>query len=291
MLKRIHDRLGTAGLIVGVIALVMAMAGGAWAAKGGLTGKQKKEVKSIATTVAKGMVGAGPPGATGPTGPKGDPGSAGAAGKDGTDGEDGEDGDPGKSIELTPVAPGALECEKRGGAILEEEDEPASAIEVCNGKEGSPWTAGGILPPGSTETGSYFDQFDEAEGFAPITFPILLPAPNLTAAKVHFPTEANFVDFDETGGSALGCKGTAALPLAPPGHLCVYSSLLKNATFNGVRNLGNAAAGSNRSGGLVRFNLGAEPEAARVSGSFAVTAPCGSGETLVEKETEPGVFE
>lgn len=41
MFSRLHERLGTAGLVVSSLALVLTMVGGAYAANGGLTGKQK----------------------------------------------------------------------------------------------------------------------------------------------------------------------------------------------------------------------------------------------------------
>jgi hypothetical protein len=86
MLKRLHDKLGTAGLVVAVVALVAAVAGTAFAA-GGLTKKQEKQVIKIAKKYAgkQGPQGAsGPAGAQGPkgdAGPKGDPGSQGPEGK------------------------------------------------------------------------------------------------------------------------------------------------------------------------------------------------------------------
>jgi hypothetical protein len=287
MLNRMHERLGTAGLIVSVIALVLALAGGAYAAKSGLTGKQKKEVKSIATKVAKGLVGTGQ---QGPAGAKGDPGAAGASGRDGTNGTPGIPGAPGKSVVLTPVAPGAEECGKRGGVLLEEEGNPTPPAEICTGEEGSPWTAGGTLPPGATETGTYFAKFDEAQGIAPISFPILLSPPPPPTANIHYATEANFIDFDGPGGSHLGCNGTSPAPAAPPGHICIYKSVLLNATFEAVHTLNNGSSGSNRAGALVVFNLGPEPEPGLVSGSFAVTGACAVGEVIAEEEIEPEKF-
>src|SRR3954454_3312011 len=45
--RRFQARFGTAGIVIGVIALAMAMVTGAYAAGGGLSGKQKKEVSKI----------------------------------------------------------------------------------------------------------------------------------------------------------------------------------------------------------------------------------------------------
>ena len=53
MLTRIHRKLGTAGFVISIVALVAALGGGAYAASGGLTGKQKKEVEKIAKKYAK----------------------------------------------------------------------------------------------------------------------------------------------------------------------------------------------------------------------------------------------
>lgn len=288
MLNRMHERLGTAGFIVSVIALVFALAGGAYAAKSGLSSKQKKEVKSIATSVAKGLQG------TGPQGPKGDPGVAGSAGKDGTNGTNGKDGTSGtngKSIKLTPVAPGAAECGELGGALLKEEGGSAPAVEVCTGKEGSPWTAGGTLPPEATETGMWGFTggtqtittevggveeeitIGDTEGVrAPISFALPLKEV-LGESNVHFQTEPNFTDFDELGpgGSEVGCKGTNQAPKAPPGHLCVYRGSLVGATFLETKTPGGGTKGAGVPGAVMNFEMTGGP--ARGFGSFAVTAP------------------
>jgi Collagen triple helix repeat (20 copies) len=94
MIRRIHDKLGTAGLVIAVVALVAALGGTAFAAAG-LNGKQKKEVKKIAKQFAgkPGTNGAqGPKGDTGPAGPAGNPGKEGARGPAGETGAAGEDG-------------------------------------------------------------------------------------------------------------------------------------------------------------------------------------------------------
>jgi hypothetical protein len=83
---------GRAGLVVGIVALVFALMGGAWAASGGLTAKQKKEVKAI----AKSFQGTGPAGAQGA---QGTPGSNGTNGTNGKDGAAGVGGPPGPLLE------------------------------------------------------------------------------------------------------------------------------------------------------------------------------------------------
>jgi len=95
MLKRIHDKLGTAGLAVAVVALVVALTGTAFAAAG-LNGTQKKEVKKIAKQYA---------GKQGPQGLKGDNGSAGAQGAKGHQGAKGDEGKQGPEGEEGPPGP------------------------------------------------------------------------------------------------------------------------------------------------------------------------------------------
>jgi hypothetical protein len=206
---RLHSQFGTAGLVIAMIALIVALAGTAIAA-GGLTPSQEKQVTKIAKKFA------GKPGATGATGPTG---ATGAAGKNGTDGTNGAPGTNGKSVEseaatagecstggtqfkiggasagkacnggagatgksvvLTAETEGA-NCEK-GGTKVEVEGNAASKKYVCNGKEGSPWTASGTLPSGQTETGAWGihvtlpeTEANHSEGFdIPISFSIPL---------------------------------------------------------------------------------------------------------------------
>ena len=82
-ISRIHQKLGTAGFVISIVALVAAMGGGAYAASGGLNGKQKKEVEKIAKKYAGKPGAAGPAGSNGSNGAKGDTGATGAEGKQG----------------------------------------------------------------------------------------------------------------------------------------------------------------------------------------------------------------
>jgi hypothetical protein len=112
--------------VIATIALVLAMSGGAYAAKRYLI----TSTKQISPTVLKALKGVGgktgATGAIGPAGPAGSVGPTGAAGS-GTAGPAGLAG---------PAGPQGKEGEK--GA---------------KGTTGSPWTAGGTLPAGATETG------------------------------------------------------------------------------------------------------------------------------------------
>jgi hypothetical protein len=233
MLSRIHDRLGTAGLVIAVIALVAALAGTAIAASG-LNGKQKKEVKKIAKQFA-GKDGA--PGATGLQGPKGDTGATGSQGPKGDTGATGPQGPKGDT-----GAPGA------------------------DGKTGFTET----LPAGKTETGvwAYRSQgpyaseseeeiiFNNTEGVViPFSFNIpLTQAPAIAYVKSGEVNEAKC-----PGGSVTN-------PTAAPGFLCVYEEL-GNAKINHFPPFDKAYT----TGATLGF-VSTEPlQTAR--GTWAVTAP------------------
>jgi hypothetical protein len=265
--KRFRDRLGAngPGLTVAVIALVFALVGGAFAASGALTSKQKKEVKSIAKQYA------GKPGATGPQGSKGDAGPVGAKGDKGDTGEKGKDG---TSVVASPEPKGA-NCQEGGSKFV-----AGATTYACNGKEGSPWTAGGVLPAGATETGAFSVQGSsedpgDAKGlFTTISFPIPLPAA-LDASHVKifgfpFPPECENEE-EETG--------SVEKPIADPGYLCVYLGPETVGTFIErveplVSIFAEESSGANTTGARIRFEVPTE-KASFANGAFAVTAPEG----------------
>lgn len=103
-MKKIHEKLGTAGLIVAVVALVAALTGSAFAAVDKLSPQEKKEVKKIAKSFAK-KGPTGPQGLAGPAGApgaKGDTGAKGATGPEGPEGPTGEEGPPGPTETKLP---------------------------------------------------------------------------------------------------------------------------------------------------------------------------------------------
>jgi hypothetical protein len=133
---RAPEPFGKAGLTLAVIALVLATTGAAFAA-GGLTAKQKKEVKAIAksfqgtgpqgspgangTNGANGKDGAngsqGANGATGPAGPTGAAGATGAKGATGATGPAGATGATGASGEAGMCSGGNPSCTLASGAM------------------------------------------------------------------------------------------------------------------------------------------------------------------------------
>jgi len=114
MLSRVHNKLGTAGLIVAVVALVAALGGAAVAASSSLSSREKNEVKSIAKKVAK----PGPAGATGPAGPKGDPGAKGDQGPKGDPGPNGDTGNTGPKGEAGMCSGANPDCSLAPGGML-----------------------------------------------------------------------------------------------------------------------------------------------------------------------------
>jgi Collagen triple helix repeat (20 copies) len=245
MISKLHNRLGTAGLVVAIVALVAALAGTAFAAAG-LNSKQKKEVKNIAKKFAGKNGAAGAPGATGPAGPAGAPGAAGKEGPQGPIGLQGPEGPQGKQ-----------------------------------GKEGSPWTAGGVLPSGATETGTWGGAVNkfryveeggvlvEKAGGAGAFYPISIPIP------LEEEPEPILVKPGESG--VTGCPGLDAdgTPQADPGKLCVYASTFLGGTeglafYDPTVQLGGTNDGSAPSGTILGFKC--TTAECFTYGTWAVTA-------------------
>lgn len=263
-----RDRFGIPG-VISVIALVFAMAGGAFAANNfGESSSAKSSAAKQGKPGKRGPKGAtGAPGATGPVGPvgpvgpKGDPGAPGAAGGPGA---------AGKSVVIAAEAKG-VNCKETGGGASFEVEGSGQKKYACNGKEGSPWTAGGVLPSGKTEMGSYAVSGTSLETFGiqtAISFTIPLVVA-LDAAHVHFVTGEAPASADCAGGEE-GIEN----PTAAPGHLCVYqgiSPILGTApSIETVR--GDFGAG--RTGAVLHWGVPEEGEpTGSARGAWAVTAP------------------
>jgi Collagen triple helix repeat (20 copies) len=253
--RAITEPFGKAGLVVAIFALILALTGAAWAAVG-LNAKQKKEVKAI----AKGLVGTGPAGAQGAAGPQGAPGVNGAAGPQGPTGPTGEKGANGLKGSTGATGP--------------------TGSTGATGPEGSPWTAGGTLPSGQTETGTWSMSEHAPSGgnaLASISFPI-----PLSAAGESFFFGKEETEEEEFGAS--GCSGTVTEPTAPSGVLCIYTgyetnlehvSISRN-TFTPSLELGYGPSGAILDTGLegeVSEELVKKMANVEAFGSWAVTAP------------------
>lgn len=272
MYRRYKERFGTAGVVLGVIALIVALGGSAIAASG-LNGKQKKQVKAI----AKSFQGTGPAGAAGTPGTNGTNGEKGAKGDNGTNGTDGDDGTNGQSVTTDEILPLTPECNEQGGVELHS---ASGDNVVCNGAKGSagtpgsPWTAGGTLPVGSTETGAWSLFTNETGGTivlgvigfdgASLSFNVPLAA-GLDAGHVHYVTGAAPTDCE----TAHAGTASAANPEAASGHLCVYQASSQQLSFESISNPVTAAAGAAVSGAVLEFEVGGNEAFAR--GTWAVT--------------------
>jgi hypothetical protein len=266
MLSRLHQKLGTAGLVVAVVALVAALSGAAFAAGGGLTGKEKTEVKKIAKKFA------GKNGATGPAGqqgPKGDPGAKGDAGAAGSAGAIGPEGPEG------PAGPEGPEGETGYTETLPAGEILTGAYSTGWGSNKTVASVGGWEPKTAAEGGAE-GQLYEPEQYVSFSFNI-----PLTVA----PTVA-WLNKDESatvpGSTAeLGdCKGTKEEPKPDPGVLCVYvwqtgGELITDEEATISKKL------------LTRFGAAINADFSPLglnSGTWAVKAPCEAGEEEVEVE-------
>ena len=241
MFLMIRKRLTYANVAM-TLALVFAMTGGAYAASKYLITSTKQISPKVLKSLkgAKGVNGAnGPAGAAGPAGPAGaaGAGTAGAAGPQGPAGAAGAKGETG-----------------------------TAGTNGTNGATGSPWTAGGTLPKGKTETGAWTFSTTSRIVTAAFPFPIPLAKP-LGESEVHYVGP---------GVSAAACPGTATEPKAEPGNLCVYQSFVINVALNGT---------TETAGGEI-FPTGAMPKelggtrGAGTSGAALLVGSTGTEESL-----------
>jgi hypothetical protein len=249
MLKhRLKEPFGKAGLTVAICALVLALVGGAYAA-GGLTKSQEKQVTKIAKKYA------GKPGAAGATGPAGTP---------GTNGTNGTNGKNGTSV-TNSVEPQGANCAEGGTKIV-----GTATTYACNGEEGSPWTDGGTLPSGSTETGVWTVRTTQGVSVSvPISFPIPLLI-SLEETQVHYVTLTQQIQ----GTGPEACLGNFNEPKAKAGNLCVYEYGTIHAEFSRIANFATGESGTLTTGAELRLDPHEpEPNGWGGEGTWAVTAP------------------
>ena len=272
MVTTLRTKFGIPG-IVSVIALVFAMLGGAYAAdnsgddsKATASAKAKKGPRG--PRGPRGPVGpAGPAGPQGPAGPKGETGAAGANGKDGAAGPTGATGPIGPAGPTGPAgATGATGATGAAG--------PA-------GPKGDPWTAGGTLPSGETETGAWggvtgvTEETEDnivTELWTAIGFNIPLAA-EIAAAKVK---TVGIGGSDPACDDGAGEAGNAKKPEADPGFLCVFVGVSAGSGVPGVSTfkLDDLSPGASPTGAILQVSVSApDAEAGPVWGSWAVTAP------------------
>jgi hypothetical protein len=257
--RRLREPFGKAGLTVAILALVMAMVGGAFAANHAATaskaGKQGKQ---------------GKPGKTGPAGPAGATGPAGPAGPKGAAGEPGAPGAPGE-----PGAPGAEGSPWTAGGTL-----PSGSTETG---------AWGVQFAGFEQEGEP-GQIQSEKKLVLISFPIRLSSPiPLTDIKYVSNCEGfnpaerlEACERNQAAAEAI-CTGTAAEPTAPKGHLCVYQGIgtvrsTENSLSAGITNFYNPTTvhenATSTSGSIaVAEYEGPHERSPFMLGTWAVTAP------------------
>jgi hypothetical protein len=349
---RIIDRLrspepfGKAGLLVAILALVLA-ATGAYAAtashhKKSSRGLSKAQVIALIKKYAK-------EGPTGPVGP------AGKDGTNGTNGANGTDGTNGESVSITVTHGG--ECVKvanksgegevcegtqgppgtNGNTVLNGTTSPSTGEGVpgdfyidtatdeiygpkvgsswgpgtaLKGQNGSPWPGGGTLAPLATETGAWgsgaggiSETAFSVEHIA-ISFPVQL-AGSLAEGHALFVKEEE--QTNQSGSSYEHCAGSAEQPKAKPGYLCVYqgfthigfnatpevyeiSSITKPGEWVGIQGSLPEYGTAGRSGAMMQLYYEGPEYEHEMQGSFAVTAPCPTGEEAVEEPASSGEF-
>jgi hypothetical protein len=213
MFSKIRKRLTYTNVGV-TLALVFAMTGGAYAASKYVI-TSTKQIKPSVLKQLQGKAGArgaqgpqGPGGATGASGPQGPGGATGASGPQGAA------GGTGVSVTSKPLTASDVACKREGGS---EFTAASGKTFACNG---SPWTAGGVLPSGATETGTWEDQ-NRKEVKEPTTALISFSVPLKEAPTPHY-IEPEEVELEKL---PAGCKGTPAKPEAEPGNLCIFASL------------------------------------------------------------------
>jgi hypothetical protein len=273
---------------IALLALIFAMSGGAYAAGKYLV----TSTSQIKPSVLKRLTGkAGPAGKNGAQGVTGAAGPAGAKGETGAAGT-GSEGKAGESVKIARAS--GSECNGEGGASF---SNAGGKVSACNGeegtpgKEGSPWTAGGVLPSGSTETGAWtsgrFEHETGTENFSTtaISFQIPLKAA-LGAAQVHYVSLKKVENHEvpaECNGIVNGVEteGSAADPLAQEGNLCVYQGIVvepegtETFTVPIIEPLSGAAPepGASTAGAILHVDYEGPQELAEMQGSWAVTAP------------------
>jgi hypothetical protein len=250
MFQTLRTRFGIPG-VISVIALVFAMAGGAFAANNLASSSGSK-----ATASAKGKQ--GPRGKTGKTGPQGPAGPAGLAGPAGPVGPAGTAGANGISVTSAPE-PKGVNC-KEGGSKFTAANGTTFACNGAKGVQGEPGptceNGECLLPEGATETGVWAASGQGSLNlWASISFPLRLSAP-IDEAKIHYVT-----------APSTECPGSLAAPKALAGHLCLYPGSTLNVTppFGGYTSL------DPRSGVVLKFFTEVEADEAVTSGSWAVT--------------------
>lgn len=223
MFSRIHEKLGTAGFVISIVALIAALTGGAYAA-GALSPQVKKQITKESKKFSKkfskqfAQVGPqGPQGNPGAPGAKGDTGSSGANGSPGTNGTNGTNGEPGMCSEAEP------ECALPSGAVL------TGKWAIAGGESDFELATISfplrVSPPPTAlregELAGFTVGYELQDGNIELYGPNTLSAIEEALGEGEDPTP--LVEEDKAAFEAA-CPGSPAEPEATSGFLCIYQS-------------------------------------------------------------------
>jgi Collagen triple helix repeat (20 copies) len=248
--------------VVATLALVFAMSGGALAAGHYLL----TSTSQVSPKVLKAL--------KGQTGKTGSVGAQGAQGSQGVQGAQGAHGEPGA---VGPAGPQGPQGEPGAPGVA--------------GKEGSPWTAGGTLPAGKSETGAWGGGggpevtdmgFSERIAVASFAIPLLVtPTYNVIGveegqgeAKENERAKKDNEKRKLQGEPELplpiptDCKGTVEKPEATEGNLCVFVESEENVN---MAHFSSPSAPHISTAGAVINILGDYEEGFSIEGTWAVT--------------------
>jgi hypothetical protein len=260
MMKRIHNQLGAAGLTIAVMALIVALAGTAFAAKKVFTKSQEKQIVKIAKKYAGKNGKDGAPGPAGPQGPKGDAGPKGDQGPKGDPGAPGKEGPKGDTGEAGICSSTNPVCELPTGATL----------------VGAWGTSGGDGEEGSADRSLVSISFLQKVTPAPVAIweyeagPGIVVGIELLDGSASFFSPGNPTPSQEEAEKAWdeACPGNADDPEAAAGFVCIYNGDFEGSPVGPLANSSMAEA-ANEYGLVVPFTLGKSTSA---RGSWAVTA-------------------
>ncbi len=270
--RRMHASPATA---IASLALVLAMTGGAYAAGRYVITSTKqispKVLKALqGKTGAAGQSGAnGAQGTQGAAGPQGPAGPAGGAGKEGPQGPQGNTGAAGTSVKSQESETEIGTC-KEGGSEFKAAGNTTYACNGEKGKEGSPWTAGGTLPPNQSLKGYWGGSgYGEAEvpetGFGSVlaTVSYSLPVKPLLGGGNY---STHYIKENES--LPAGCSGGATNPIAAPGNLCVFVTTEVNVSSGEYK----AQIGQSGEDGFMVVGYTAGKGRIQLGGTWAVAA-------------------
>ena len=206
----------------------------------------------------------------------------GEAGTNGTNGTNGVDGESvtGKALARQN---GTGHCEEGGAEFESEAAKGKVKTYACNG---SPWTLGGTLPSGDTETGTFAADgtpnttgvVGKPNGAIDASISFAIPLKTGKAAQEWSIIRLGEGEHEELEKLPAGCDGNVEEPQAEPGHLCIFvgeGNENVSGYFAGAPESAEAEAGGGERGKTGSTVVGLAKEAGKgmlIAGTWAVTA-------------------